>query len=955
MLKIIIALIGWFLLGNYLFYEYREYGSALLTHLLSAKYSEQTIFHVVIFLTPFITTYLGYLIYQREKLLKKVVTEKAKEDAILGAIGEGISIQDTHFRILYQNQLHKEMVGDHIGECCYKAFQNREEVCEGCHLAMTFNDGKTHKKEQQIVTDKGTVYLEITASPLTDLSGKIISGIDVVRDVTERRLMEEKLRQSEKKYRELVETASSIILTWDTAGNVTFLNDFAERFFGFSKEELLGRNVVGTIVPPAESSGRDLAHLMEEIRRDPDRFKDSENENITKDGRRVWVRWANKAIVDGQGMLVGILSIGNDITERRRAEEEKDRLAKAVSIVTEGIAITDERDRYIYLNDTHARTYGYLQSELLGKTWRDLTPSELVPLLEREISRTLHSRDIGIWSGECPGLSKDGTVISTEVTATARWNEKGDYLGHICVVRDITERKRAEERLRESEERFRDLFENATDLIQIVSPEGRILYVNRSWRETLGYSEGEIRELRIPDIIDPACDEYCKGTFGKILSEGSVEDIKTIFIAKDGRKVFLEGAGRCKYVGGSPESVRCMFRDMTFRKAAEEDRARLEAQLLQAQKMEAVGQLAGGIAHDFNNILTAIIGYASLLEAKLGTDSPLKPYVEQILTSSEKSANLTSQLLAFSRKQIMSPKETDLNELIKGMEILLKRLIGEDVEFKTCFTDMHLTAMVDRGQIEQVLLNLCANARDAMPHGGLLAISTEVLELDEKSIRIYDLDQPGRYGLISVSDSGHGMEEMTRERIFEPFYTTKEMGKGTGLGLSIVYGIIKQHNGNITVYSEPGKGTTFKIFLPLIVSPVETANKESLVDPRGGPEAILVSEDDEAVRSLTSHVLQEAGYTVIEAVDGDDAINKFMENRDRIKLAILDVVMPKKSGKEVSDVIRKTKSDIRVLLTSGYTADIISTKGISEEGLDFISKPITPNNLLRKVREVLDA
>jgi len=846
-------------------------------------------------------------------------------------------------------------VGDHIGECCYKAFQNREQVCEGCHLAMTFEDGKTHKKEQKVITDKGTVYLEITASPLTDLSGKLIAGIDVVRDVTERRLMEEKLRQSERKYRELVETASSVILTWDTAGNITFINNFGERFFGFSKEELLGKNVVGTIVPQTETSGRDLAQLMEGIRRDPDGFKDNENENITKDGRRVWVRWANKAIVDEQGSVVGILSIGNDITERKRAEEEKDRLAKAVSIVTEGIAMTDEKDRFIYLNDAHASTYGYLQSELVGKTWRDITPSGLVPLIEKEISRTLHSRDIGVWSGECPGLCKDGTVISAEVTATARWDEKGEYLGHICVVRDITERKRVEEKLRESEERFRDLFENATDLIQIVSPEGRLLYVNRSWRETLGYSEGEIRRLSLPDIIDSECDEHCKATFGRILSEGGVENFETVFIAKDGRKVFLEGSGRCKYEGENPESVRCIFRDVTFRRAAEENRARLEAQLLQAQKMEAVGQLAGGIAHDFNNMLTAIIGYASLLEAKLGTDSPLKPYVDQILSSSEKSANLTSQLLAFSRKQIMSPKEIDLNELIKGMEILLKRLIGEDVEFKIRFTDKHLTTMVDRGQIEQVLLNLCTNARDAMPHGGLLVIGTDVLELDEKSIRIYDLDQPGRYALISVSDTGHGMEEMTRERIFEPFYTTKEIGKGTGLGLSIVYGIIKQHNGNITVYSEPRKGTTFKIFLPLIVSPMEAVKTESLVAPRGGSEVILVAEDDEAVRTLTSHVLQGAGYTVIEAVDGDDAVNEFMEHRDRIRLVILDVVMPKRSGKEASEAIRKMKSDIRILLTSGYTADIISTKGISEEGLDFMSKPIAPNTLLRKVREVLDA
>jgi CheY-like chemotaxis protein len=237
----------------------------------------------------------------------------------------------------------------------------------------------------------------------------------------------------------------------------------------------------------------------------------------------------------------------------------------------------------------------------------------------------------------------------------------------------------------------------------------------------------------------------------------------------------------------------------------------------------------------------------------------------------------------------------------------------------------------------------------------MLAIRTDFLELDEKSRGGYDVERPGRYAVIAVTDTGRGMDETTRQKIFDPFFTTKEIGKGTGLGLSIAYGIIKQHNGNITVYSEPGKGTTFKILLPLIVSPTKTAKKERPATPRGGTETILLGEDDEAVRTLIRHVLQGAGYTVLEAVDGDDAINKFMENKDRIELAMLDVVMPKKSGKEVSDAIRKIRPDMRILLTSGYTADIISTKGITEEGLDFMPKPIIPHNLLRKVREILDS
>jgi len=390
-----------------------------------------------------------------------------------------------------------------------------------------------------------------------------------------------------------------------------------------------------------------------------------------------------------------------------------------------------------------------------------------------------------------------------------------------------------------------------------------------------------------------------------------------------------------------------VLNDVTNRKKLEEERLRW-------QKLESVGQLAGVIAHDFNNMLTAIIGYASLLGTKIETESPLKQYVDQILSVSEKSANLTSQLLSFGRQQISSPHLTNLNELIKKMETLLIRLVGETIEVKTSFTDKLLTAVVDAGRIEQVLLNLCANARDAMPHGGLLTISTDALELDEKNMKTHDLDQPGKYALIAVKDTGIGLDEMARQRIFEPFFTTKDIGKGTGLGLPIVYGIIKQSRGYIKVYSELGKGTAFNIYLPLSDSPAEEASVEETIIPKGGTETILVTEDNVEVRELTTHVLQEFGYTVIQAVDGEDAVKKFKENKDRIELAILDIIMPKKSGKEASEAIRAIKPGVRVLFTSGYAADIITKAGISEEGVHFIQKPSTPNSLLGKVREILD-
>ena len=533
---------------------------------------------------------------------------------------------------------------------------------------------------------------------------------------------------------------------------------------------------------------------------------------------------------------------------------------------------------------------------------------------------------------------------------------EGRPVGRVWSFRDITERKHAEERLQESEERFRDLFENANDLIQIISPEGRILYVNRSWRETLGYSEKEIQGLSVSDIIDSTCGEYCNATFEKVLAEGSVNDVKTIFIARDGGKVFLEGSGRCKYEGGKPESVRCMFRDVTFRKKAEEERAKLEAQLLQAQKMEAVGQLAGGIAHDFNNILTAIVGYGHILHMKMKSDDVLRVYIEQILESADRAASLTQNLLAFSRKQIMNARLVDLSKIIKQVEGFLLRIIGEDIEVKTKLSKDLLTVKADTAQIEQALLNLAINARDAMPQGGVLSIETDSSVMDNGFIKAHGFGEAGKYALISVTDTGVGMDKATSDKIFEPFFTTKEVGKGTGLGLAMVYGTVKQHNGFITVYSEPGKGTTFRIYMPLFMLKAkeepEAAQLSLLV---GGTETILVAEDEPVLRKLNAEILTEYGYSIILAEDGEDAINKFIENKDRVQLCILDMIMPKKSGKEVFEVIQEIRPETKVLFTSGYPAGRIHMEKLLEKGFLLIQKPISPMDLLKKVRGILDS
>jgi CheY-like chemotaxis protein len=371
--------------------------------------------------------------------------------------------------------------------------------------------------------------------------------------------------------------------------------------------------------------------------------------------------------------------------------------------------------------------------------------------------------------------------------------------------------------------------------------------------------------------------------------------------------------------------------------------------------MEAIGTLAGGIAHDFNNVLNVIIGFSEIIQMSLKKDDPLRDSLNEILSAADRATQLTRSLLAFSRKQIMELKEVDLNEIVRGVKKMLARIIGEDIELSTDLADADLTVMADYSQIEQVLMNLATNARGAMPAGGKLLIETKRFELDQDFIYAHGFGQPGTYALLSVTDTGTGIDDETKEKIFEPFFTTKELGEGTGLGLSMAYGIIKQHNGYVNVYSKPGEGTIFKIYLPLIGrSAPEAPDTTTPPSVQGGTETVLIAEDYEAVRTLTSNMLRQFGYTVIESKDGEDAVRQFATHQDKIDLLLFDVIMPKKNGKEAYEEIRMMKPGIKALFMSGYTADLIHTTGILDEGLNFISKPVSLNVLLRRVREVLD-
>jgi signal transduction histidine kinase/ActR/RegA family two-component response regulator len=420
-----------------------------------------------------------------------------------------------------------------------------------------------------------------------------------------------------------------------------------------------------------------------------------------------------------------------------------------------------------------------------------------------------------------------------------------------------------------------------------------------------------------------------------IAADGStvwIRDEATVVVDESGRSCCLQG----------------VMLDITERK-------KLEAQLLQAQKMEAVGHLAGGIAHDFNNILTAIIGYASLMKLHMTEDDPLQANAEQILSAADKATSLIRSLLAYSRKQLIEPKPVNLTDVVVHLRKLLVRVIGEDITLSTNLAKGALVVLADRGQLEQIIMNLTANARDAMPHGGNLVIGTQEVFLDEEFVRIVGYGKPGRHALLSFADTGAGMDEKTIERIFEPFFTTKEPGKGTGLGLAMVYGAVKQHQGIIMVQSEPDKGTAFKIYLPLSEVGAESSESAEPVRQVSGKETILVAEDDAALRTLAKETLSRFGYRVIEAADGEEAVRVFGEHADAIDLLLVDVIMPKLNGREVYEAAKVVKPDVKAIFTSGYSRDLMHERGVLREGIHYLHKPFTPNMLLRRLREALES
>jgi PAS domain S-box-containing protein len=642
----------------------------------------------------------------------------------------------------------------------------------------------------------------------------------------------------------------------------------------------------------------------------------------------------------------GGIAIVEDFTKRREAAREIFMLAQALRSIRDCVSITDVEDNTLFINDAFTKTYGYEPKEIVGKPISVVRAASNPPTIVSEIlPQTLK----GGWEGEILNRRKDGTEFPVHLSTSLVRDGEGQTIALIGVATDITERKRAEARLRESEERFRSLIDTARDVIFTATPRGVITSLNQAFEVSTGWDRAEWLGKTYYDLFHSEDVEGSRQYFILAL-EGARVPVREIRIHhKGGGYVLGEFTITAQKERGKVVGLIGVARDVTERK-------RLEDQYRHAQKMESLGTLAGGIAHDFNNILAIILGHASLIPRNQGNPAKQTANIDAVIQASHRGAALVRQLLTFASKSDILFDSIQLNEVVTET----KRLLGETFP-KTIATDMKLEEslppiVADPNQLHQLLLNLCVNARDAMPKGGMLSISTSLVG-GEALANHFPNVASSSYVALHVSDTGQGMDQATKRRIFEPFFTTKEKGKGTGLGLATVYGIVESHGGFVDVDSEEGVGSTFHVYFPTQVIGEEHTGSQSISfdDVSGGSETILIVEDEDMLREMLTTVLVSAGYHVLTASDGIEAVEIYSEHPEKINLVVADIGLPRLAGSEVFLRLKQSYPGIKVVLASGYIDPALKTEMVKAGAKEIIQKPYQPDEFLRSVRKALDS
>ncbi len=992
--------------------------------------------------------------------------------------------------VLQANRTAVDFVGiseaDVLGKPIWEApwWAHSEAQQEKVHSGVTrAANGAFVRFETDLVTLDGKVrHFDCSLTPVTDETGRVVLIIPEARDITERIVAEKALWESTQMFKLVLDNMPAFVFWKDRNGVYLGCNHLFAANAGLkSAEEIVGKTDLDLPWKNTEAPGyRAVDRAVMESGTPKINYEETQR---TADGRTMDVRTSKIPLRSPEGEVIGVLGAFEDITERKRAEQ---RLAEAEAkyrcLVEEslvGVYLIQE-GRLAYANSCMAQLFGYSQEELIGRPVEELVVEEDRPLVVGNV-RKREMGEAATIQYTFRGLRKNGQAIDVDVIGT-----RTSYNGNQAVIGtmlDITERKRADEALRESEAKYRRIVDTANEGVLVLDREGSIQFANARMAGILGCAIEKVNSANLSDYLfeDDLPDHYGKlenrrkgisetyerrfrredgravwtiasavpisddehkfaGSFAmytditeRKLAEEALQEERMLFIggpvvafrwkATEGWPVEYVSPNIFEQFGYRPEDLtsgRILYADIvhpddlprlisevnaycaakvpcceleyriaradgqhrwvydftvvirdssgavthfhghlsdiTDRKRAEEEQARLRQHLHQAQKMEAVGHLAGGIAHDFNNILGIINGYSELLLQDSQLTKESRDYADEILTAGERAASLTRQLLAFSRKLMLKPKVLSLNAVISGLDRMLRRLIGEEVEVRMVLAPDLDFVKADPGQMEQVLLNFCINARDAMPEGGTITIETTNVEVDEATAVEHFNMAPGRYVRVMVSDTGSGMDEHTLSHIFEPFFTTKGPERGTGLGLATVYGIVKQSGGHVWASSTPGKETRFFVCLPTVTQEAENQYKEKTSQEAfRGSETILLVEDAAPLRALFRRHLEDNGYSVLEAEDGERAIQISDSFEGSIPLLLTDVALPKIRGSALSRILQQRRPGIRVLFVSGYTDTAIAPEGEMQVGTAFLQKPFTAEALVRKIRELLDS
>jgi PAS domain S-box-containing protein len=754
------------------------------------------------------------------------------------------------------------------------------------------------------------------------------------------------ISESEHRYRLLAANSTDIIVRHAPDGRIVYISPAVSTILGYQPRQLEGRY-------PAELFHEDdpttMNDIVEQLRKTTGTTR-VEHRLRHADGHYVWLETTGRAVREPVwGAITELVTVSRDIEARKLAEQALRASEEEYRILFEANplpmwAFDANTATFVAVNDAAVAYYGYSREEFLGMTIFDIRPSEDAEEMRRRVA------DVQAGIKHLHGSrhrKKDGTIVNVDLAVHEV--KLSGRMTWLVLVKDVTEATRAANALRESNEFIRALFDSSPVAIIATDLDLRVIQWNGAAERLFGWTTEEAIGKLYPIATEAMWSEV-RRSHEQALRDGRFNDMQAHRCRKDGVTVDInQSIGVIRDADLKPRGFVLLAADLS-------ERAKLEAQLRHAQKMDAVGQLAGGVAHDFNNLLTVVTGYAGLLLAELPADDKIRPDIEEIKGAADRAAVLTRQLLAFSRQQMLEPTILDLNTVVEGMEHMLRRVLPSDIKVNMALQPSLGAVSADPGQLEQVLMNLIVNARDAMPTGGILTIETMEFKLDAESGTERADAAPGDYVMLAVSDTGCGMTKAVQARIFEPFFTTKERGKGTGLGLSTAHGIVTQSGGYLSVYSEPALGTTFKVCLPRVASPTGAATQELPAEKvTHGAEVILLVEDDPSVRNTAMRILERAGYTVFPASDGREALDIYDQHRSGIDLVMTDMIMPEMSGRELVARVRQRDSNVAVLIMSGYTEQTSRSQSFLEPGSVFIQKPFTPESLTAKVRSALNA